>query len=393
MTPFDSSIFFYILFVSLIPAVLLGLFEKKLKYYGVFLSIFMMLLFIGRNKSQLLSFLSFYILQIILIKLYLVIRKKVANPWVMRFFVLLSILPLCLVKFSRFFTSSTIGFIGISYITFRTVQIIVEIHDDLIKEIKFIDLTYFILFFPSVSSGPIDRSRRFEEDINKKLTRKEYIDCIGNGFFRITKGIAYKFILANLIYNHWLVKIPSTFSISHIIQCMYAYSLYLFFDFAGYSSIAIGTGYFLGVKLPENFNMPFISKSMKEFWDRWHMSLSFWFRDFIYTRFVMTSLKHKWFKSRYTASYLGFMITMITMGIWHGPYSYYIAYGFYQGFLIVLTDYYQRKSKFYKAHKKEKWFMALSIFITFHLVCFGLLLFSGYLNTYIHSLGIKSPFA
>ncbi|MFL0249556.1 D-alanyl-lipoteichoic acid biosynthesis protein DltB [Clostridium neuense] len=318
MTPFEHGIFFYILFVSLIPAIIIGLLEKKLKYYGTFLSLCMMLLFIGRNKAELLSFLGFYILQVILIKLYFLIRQKTDNIWIMRIFVFLSILPLCLVKFSRFFTSSTLGFIGISYLTFRTVQVIIETHDGLIKEIKLIDLTYFILFFPSISSGPIDRSRRFEKDINKTLTRKEYIDCMGNGIFRIFKGVAYKFVIASLIYTYWLSKIPSNFSINNIVQCMYAYSLYLFFDFAGYSSIAIGTGYFLGVKLPENFNMPFLSKNMKEFWDRWHMSLSFWFRDFIYTRFVMNAMKHKWFKSRYTSSYLGFIITMLTMGIWHG---------------------------------------------------------------------------
>lgn len=385
MTPFEHGIFFYILFVSLVPAIVLGLVSKRLKYYGTFLSLFMVFLFIGNDKKQLISFAAFYVFQVILIKLYLLIRRQTSNAWLMRLFVLLSIFPLCIVKFSHFFTSSTIGFIGISYITFRTVQVILETHDGLIKEIKLIDLTYFILFFPSISSGPIDRSRRFEKDINKTLTRQEYVDYMGAGIFNIFKGIGYKFILSNLIYNYWLSKIPLSFSISHVLQCMYAYSLYLFFDFAGYSSMAIGTGYFLGIRLPENFNMPFLSKSMKEFWDRWHMSLSFWFRDFIYTRFVMTSMKHRWFKSRYTSSYLGFMITMLTMGIWHGTYSHYIIYGFYEGILLVLTDYYQRKSKFYKIHKKEKWFMALSIFITFNIACFGLLIFSGYLSTYLQN--------
>ncbi|MBP2032094.1 membrane protein involved in D-alanine export [Clostridium algifaecis] len=382
MTPFDSSMFFYILFLSLIPAIFLGLLEKKLKYYGTILSLFMIVLFIGINKFQLISFFSFYIWQVILIEGYLKLRKKINNIWVMRLFVFLSILPLCLVKFSHFYTTSTLGFIGISYVTFRTVQIVIETHDGLIKKINLLDLTYFIIFFPSISSGPIDRSRRFEEDINRIIKKQEYLNYMGTGIFKIFKGVAYKFILSSIIYNYWLCKIPSSFSAINILQYMYAYSLYLFFDFAGYSCIAIGTGYFWGVKLPENFNLPFLSKSMKEFWNRWHMSLSFWFRDFIYTRFVMNSMRHKWFKNRYTSSYLGFMVTMVTMGIWHGTYLYYIIYGFYEGILLVATDYYQRKSKFYKAHKKEKWFMALSIFITFNLACFGLLLFSGRLLIY-----------
>ena len=158
---------------------------------------------------------------------------------------------------------------------------------------------------------------------------------------------------------------------------MYAYSFYLFFDFAGYSLIAVGVSYILGVKTPDNFNMPFISKDIKEFWNRWHMSLSFWFRDFIYTRFVMSSMKKKRFKSRYTSSYIGYIITMGTMGIWHGTEIYYILYGLYHGILIILTDYLQRKSKLYKKYKKNYVFNLASIVLTFHLVCFGFLIFSG----------------
>lgn len=380
MSPFEGSLFFYLLFISLIPAIILGLCEKKIKYYGTFISFLMIALFIGKNEHEIINFLMFYIWQIIIIKLYMRIVKKNKNRWIMRIFVLLSILPLVVVKFNHFFTEKNLlGFIGISYITFRVIQILIETYDGLIKNMSFIDLTYFLIFFPSVSAGPIDRSRRFDEEINNTLSRKQYVDYMGNGIERIIKGLLYKFIIGSLIYNYWLVKIPNIYTFKNIINYMYAYSLYLFFDFAGYSALAIGTGYFLGVKLPENFNMPFISKDMKEFWNRWHMSLSFWFRDYIYTRFVMESLKKKRFKSRYTASYFGFLITMTTMAIWHGTYIYYIIYGLYEALLIIFTDYYQRKSKFYKRNKKKTWFKAASIIINFNVACFGLLLFSGFL--------------
>ncbi|WP_330620242.1 MBOAT family O-acyltransferase, partial [Clostridioides difficile] len=155
--------------------------------------------------------------------------------------------------------------------------------------------------------------------------------------------------------------------------------LYLFFDFAGYSLFAIGTGYIFGIQVPINFDKPFISKDMKEFWTRWHISLSRWFGDYIFSRFVMSSMRKKRFKKRTTAAHVAQMITMITMGFWHGLTWYYVAYGVYQGLALVLTDIYQRKSKFYKKHKKDKWFERVQIFITFHIVCFGLLIFSGYL--------------
>jgi len=151
---------------------------------------------------------------------------------------------------------------------------------------------------------------------------------------------------------------------------MYSYSFYLFFDFAGYSLIAIGVSYIMGIRTPENFNLPFISKDIKDFWNRWHISLSFWFRDFIYNRFVMSALKKKWFKSKYTASYIGYMITMTTMGLWHGIQLNYIVYGAFHGILIIVTDYFQRK-KVYKKFKKKVYFKIASTAVTFNLICFS----------------------
>jgi membrane protein involved in D-alanine export len=256
---------------------------------------------------------------------------------------------------------------------------LIEIYDNLISNVNILEFSYFLLFFPTISSGPIDRSKRFISDINKVYSREEYTGMLNGGILRILKGLAYKFIMAALISTYWMGVIPKDHTFLHTLSYMYAYSMYLFFDFAGYSSIAVGTSYILGVKAPENFNMPFLSKDIKEFWNRWHMSLSFWFRDYIYTRFVMQALKKKWFKDRYTSSYIGFVITMFVMGIWHGFEVYYLIYGFYHGILMAGTDYIQRKSKLYKKYKNNKWWNFGSAVVTFNLVCFGLLLFSGYL--------------
>ena len=91
--------------------------------------------------------------------------------------------------------------------------------------------------------------------------------------------------------------------------------------------MAIGTGYILGIQVPENFNQPFFSVDMKDFWTRWHISLSTWLRDYVYTRFVMAALKQKWFKNQRSASYLGYILTMMTMGLWHGLAPHYLVYG------------------------------------------------------------------
>ena len=131
---------------------------------------------------------------------------------------------------------------------------------------------------------------------------------------------------------------------------MYAYTLYLFFDFAGYSNFAIGTGRLLGIKVPENFNKPFLSHHMKEFWDRWHISLSKWFGDYLFSRIVLNTLRGGVFKSKKAAVRCAYMVTMTVMGIWHGFYWHYILYGIYQGIMLVLTDIYLKSKTFRKLH-------------------------------------------
>lgn len=377
MIPFGDLYFFYILLILLIPAVIIGLMGKSLKIYGMIVNFIMLVFILQTSKKQAILLLLFFSGELFLVLLYLRIRHIYSQRWILWIFIFSSLIPLMLVKWGNIFIHRSLGFIGVSYLTFKIVQVLIETYDGLIDHINIFDFTYFLLFFPAISSGPIDRSRRFSQNINSALSGSEYVIYLRNGIWKLFTGLAYKFIFATLINNYWMSKIPHVHDFLTTVNYMYAYSLYLFFDFAGYSLIAIGTSYILGIKTPDNFNLPFISKDIKDFWNRWHMSLSFWFRDFIYTRFVMSSLKHKWFKSRYTASYIGFIITMLTMGIWHGNEIYYIIYGLYHGVLIVVTDIYERKSRFYKKHKNSEIYNIFSIIITIHLVCFGFLIFSG----------------
>jgi D-alanyl-lipoteichoic acid biosynthesis protein DltB len=379
MIPYGGLFFFYILALVSLPAVVLGLLGKPIKKYGIVANLFMLFLLFSNSWIQSLCLLLFYVGELILIKGYLLLKPKIKSRWFLRLVVLFATIPLILVKFSHLFTTRQIGFLGISYVTFKCIQMLVEIYDGLIDKVNILDFTYFLLFFPTISSGPIDRSRRFMNDINQALPEEEYRGYLRAGLWKIFMGIGYKFIIAALISTYWMSKVPANHSLLNTLNYMYSYSMYLFFDFAGYSFIAVGTSYLFGIKTPDNFNKPFISKDIKDFWNRWHMSLSFWFRDFIYTRFVMLSLKKKWFKSRYTASYIGYLITMGTMGIWHGTEKYYIIYGLYHGLLIILTDYFERKSKWYKKVKNTKTWNVVSTVITFNLVCFGFLIFSGFL--------------
>lgn len=379
---YEGYLYMYILFLTMIPAVILGLLEKKIKYYGMLATTFMIYLIIGINVQF--SFLvGFMVWEIGLILTFIKVERFRTSKWIFRLFLFASMLPLIVNKISPLTSMGPIGFIGISYLSFRTIQIIIEIYDGAIKDIRLFDTLYFILFFPTLSSGPIDRSRRFDEEINSKITRNQYIEMyLVPGVYKIFLGIMYKFVIAIVIHMYWIEQISSKPSIVSTILYMYGYTLYLFFDFAGYSLIAVGTSYIFGVYAPDNFNKPFLSKDMKEFWTRWHISLSRWFGDYIFSRYVLNAIRNKKFKNRATASHVAQMITMVTMGFWHGYVWYYIAYGIYQGLALVLTDIYTKKSKIYKKYKKNKWFQRIQIVITFNIVCFGMLIFSGYLDKF-----------
>ena len=396
---YGDYFYLYILIISLIPAIILGILQKPIKYYGLFLSIMMIPLLMSHRfndvysmivqknikgvlksgQMELILFLTFLFGEILIIKMYLKIRKKTDNKYIYYIFLLLSMVPLFIAKITPITSIGAVGFVGLSYLNFKVIQMIIEIYDGALKEISLVRTLYFITFFPTLSSGPIDRYRRFDSDLNKVIERKEYInDYLIRGIEYIFQGILYKFIISALISILWMDTIPKDITLYHGMNYMYSYSLYLFFDFAGYSAFAVGTSYILGVKTPINFNKPFLSKDMKEFWNRWHISLSRWFGDYIFSRFVLNNMRKKRFKNRISASHAGQILTMFIMGLWHGFEAYYIIYGLYQGIVLVLTDIFQRKSKFYKAHKKEKWFQCIEIIITFHIACFGLLIFSGY---------------
>lgn len=331
----------------------------------------------GHDKKQLLFLTAFYLIELHLIKIYLLLRRKYGrNGTIYGHFVMLSVLPLILCKLSGLFPFHLFQFLGISYITFRVVQIIIEAYDGLIEKINTFEFTCFILFFPTFSSGPIDRSRRFAQDWNQVFSRDEYLELLGRGLQKLLVGAIYKFILAAAFYRY--VGLTQA-SLSVLMKLAYAYSygFYLFFDFAGYSLMAVGASYILGIRTPDNFNKPFLSKDMKDFWNRWHMSLSYWFRDFIFSRFMMKSIREKWFSSRLNGAAAGFLVNMTIMGLWHGVTVYYILYGLYHGTLLALTEIYQKKSKFYAVHKNKKWYQAASWFLTLNLVMFGFFIFSG----------------
>ena len=372
MNYFEGNEFFLLLFVVLLIGFVLNYFGKRKDYYILSLSILFAGAIYGKSKSMVVYLLAFIIYQYVLVFIAQRMDSKRLKPLVM-----LSILPLVVNKVFAITQLHLLAFIGISYMSFKTIQIMLEISDGLIKEkISVKDYLQFLLFFPTVSSGPIDRSRRFLKEINEVMPRKDYLELAGDGIYRIVLGLLYKVVLSTYVYQVLLV-LSNTGTVVYSIKYMYLYTLYLFFDFAGYSLMAVGSSNVLGIQTPMNFNKPFLSIDIKDFWTRWHITLSTWLRDFVFSRVLMQVIRKKWFKNRLHNAAYAYMVNMLVMGFWHGLSVSYIAYGFYHGILMSGFEIYQKKSTFYKKHKNKTWYKLISWFVTMNLVMVGFFIFSG----------------
>lgn len=379
---FEGLSFFMTLGFILIIAFIMNVFQKSTYYLSLVFSTLMVYFVFAENPMHLGSIIGYVLAGYILMHLSVKFKEHKKTMILMIF---LAGLPLVLVKVLAVFKISGLGFLGISYMTFKLIQIIIEIYDGLIeKPMGPLDYVHFLLFFPALSSGPIDRSRRFLEDWKKQRTKDEYLELAGTGLFRLVLGLFYKLVISGMVFQQMTSIRYKDFSF--FVIYMYLYTAYLFFDFAGYSLMAVGASNVLGIETPMNFNIPFISVDIKDFWNRWHITLSTWLRDFVFSRIVMRFMRKKIFKKRLTTAMVAYMINMTFMGFWHGITLNYIAYGFYHGILMAAFEWYQKKSKFYKKNKNKTWYKVISWLITMHLVMFGFLIFSGKMSEWARKL-------
>lgn len=218
--------------------------------------------------------------------------------------------------------------IGISFYTFQIVSYIVDVYRGTVKrQHNIINLAAYITMFPQLIAGPIVRY----SDIEKQLEERKYdIDEIALGVRRLVLGLGKKILIANT-----LGELCETFKASDDKSVLFfwvyaiAVSLHIYFDFSGYSDMAIGLGKILGFHFPENFNYPFISKSITEFWRRWHMSLGTWFRDYVYIPLGGNRVSEmKWLRN--------ILIVWLLTGFWHGAAWNFVVWGMLFGVILIL---------------------------------------------------------
>lgn len=243
--------------------------------------------------------------------------------------------------------------IGISFFSFQAISYLIDVYRKKVKVQKnILNLALYISLFPQLIAGPIVRYDTIEDELNN---RKENVNDFINGLKRFIIGLSKKILIANqmALITDTIFNNMSNVGTSIAWIGALAYTFQIYFDFSGYSDMAIGLGEMFGFHFLENFNYPYISKSVTEFWRRWHISLSSWFKDYVYIPLGGNRVK----KYRHI---FNIMIVWLLTGLWHGANWNFIIWGLYYGIILLIDKYVLNKMKL---NKYIKWLCTFIIII------------------------------
>lgn len=271
--------------------------------------------------------------------------------------------------------------LGLSYILFRLIHFLVDSSNQRIKEYNLLSFLNYIIFFPTFIAGPIDRYNNFNYWVKQSHTgyRKQLFVA---GSFKLCLGIVKKFFLVPIIMsyavNYSLFEQDFAWQ-TGLAMSLVLYSFYILLDFSGYSDIAIGTAYLIGIKTPENFDNPYLSKNLSIFWKKWHMTFSDFLFRYVFkplVTFLSVNLK-SW--PRLSVSAIGYLVTFIICGIWHGNTMSFIYWGLWHGVGLILFKLWQ--VYVYQPHIRlkgisKRLFSAFAVIFTFCFVTVGWFFFN-----------------
>ena len=252
--------------------------------------------------------------------------------------------------------------IGISFFTFQKISYLVDVYRGIVPPAKsFVTYTLFVVLFPQLIAGPIVRYRQIVDQLAKRTVT---LDDFYIGVTRFCIGLGKKVLIADslgLVMDNALHFSPDKLSMPYAWLGIVCYAFQIFFDFSGYSDMAIGLGRMMGFRLPENFNAPYISQNFTEFWRRWHMTLSTWMKEYLYIPLGGNRVSP-------FRMYLNLWIVFFLSGLWHGASWSFVVWGCFHGFFLVLDKLWWLR--FSKALPR-----VLNIALTFMLVCIGWVFF------------------
>ena len=256
--------------------------------------------------------------------------------------------------------------VGVSFFIFQSLSYIIDTYRGRIQPLRrWVDFLFYLSFFPQLVAGPIVRARDFIPQMKKKITLSR--SDFGEGFFLILCGLFKKAVISDYISINFVDRVfdaPLLYTGVENLLGIYGYALQIYCDFSGYSDMAIGIALLLGFRFNLNFDSPYRSASITEFWRRWHISLSSWLKDYLYIPLGGNR------KGR-VRTYINLMITMLLGGLWHGAALRFILWGALHGGALALHKFIMTRFGRFKARGSEMTPIRrlLGIVITFHFVC------------------------
>ena len=281
-------------------------------------------------------------------------------------------------------SSIDLNWLGFSYVAFRLTHTLRDRQTGILPDLSLRDYVTYVVFAPAYASGPIDRVERFAEDLSSLPTMKALnSQRITLAFSRIGVGMFKKFVIADSLAVFSLDAVNATQSVNAGATwvMLYTYGFRLFFDFSGYSDIAIGIGMLFGIQLRENFDRPYLKNNITAFWQAWHMSLTNWVRFYIFSPLSRNLLRREPKPSNEVIMFICHLSTMMIIGLWHSVTLTFLLWGLWHGLGLWLHKLWSdRTRKWYMGLKntprrKQAWTFA-GWFLTFHFVMLGWVWFS-----------------
>jgi D-alanyl-lipoteichoic acid acyltransferase DltB (MBOAT superfamily) len=277
--------------------------------------------------------------------------------------------------------TTPLTWLGFSYIAFRLIHTLRDRQSGRHPSLTLVEYFNYVIFFPAFTAGPIDRAERFVNELRQPL-------ALGNDDWleagtRLFVGLFKKFVIADLLAFVSLTNVL----VSHIQSSgwmwifLYAYAFRIYFDFSGYTDVAIGMGRLMGIRLPENFNAPYLKPNLTQFWNSWHMSLTQWFRAYYFNPTTRALRSAKRPLPVWLIIFITQITTMTLIGLWHGVTAGFALWGLWHGLGLFVQN---RWSEFIRSRipawaqteKVQKALNGFGVFVTFNYVALGWLFFS-----------------
>lgn len=274
--------------------------------------------------------------------------------------------------------ASDLRWLGFSYIAFRLIHVLRDKQLGRLPELSLAEFGTYVVFFPALAAGPIDRAERFAGDLRKefRLTQDEAL-LAGQRFF---VGLFKKFVIADTLALIALNDALATQvrSTGWMWIVVYAYAFQIYFDFSGYTDIAIGLARLVGIRLPENFTSPYTKPNLTQFWNSWHMTLTQWIRSYFFNPF------NRWIRGfrslpAWTMLLAGQVVTMLVIGLWHGVTINFVYWGLWHGLGLFLQNRWSdmTKNRFNGERPGQQSALRIGgVLLTFHFVALGWVFFA-----------------